>query len=123
MKQTAILSIMLLFGVLTDVAQSDEARSTAPGHFSRFHRKPLQGRIVSITDQGFVLKSERIVEETITDISLSPEVEIGEEKDKGTKQNLKPGDKVTVYGTKLATGEFVAQQIVVDRQPALPTEK
>ena len=84
--------------------------SIAKAHDPSQHKgKGSTGEIVSIAENGIELKSAKGVQiVTITDKTT---FERGSEK--VTKADLKKGDQVTVLGTKLATGELVAREILL----------
>ena len=97
------LSFILLFLTLL-------TPSIARAHDLSQHKgKGTKGEIVSIENDRIELKTSAGAKSvTITDKTT---FERGSEKI--SKADLKKGDQVTVFGTKLATGELVAQEIML----------
>lgn len=76
---------------------------------SKHKGKGTKGEIVSIANDRIELKTSAGVKAvTITDKTT---FERGSEK--VSKAALKKGDQVTVFGTKLATGELMAQEVML----------
>lgn len=96
-------SVMLLFLALL---MPSAGRAHDP---SQHKEKGVQGKIVSIADDRIELKTSAGAK-TVT-ISDKTKVERGS--NQVTKADLKKGDQITVFGTKLATGELVAREILL----------
>jgi len=97
------LSMTLLFAVLL-------IPSAARAHDPSKHKgKGVQGEIVSIVNDRIELKTSAGAK-TVT-INEKTKFERGSAQ--VTKSDLKKGDGVTVFGTKLASGELVAREILL----------
>lgn len=79
-------------------------------HEQSLHKgHPTEGRVASVSENGFVLDTDKgNVSVTLTDTTTMAR---GEKPI--TRKDIRPGDHVSVLGTKLATGELVAHEIVV----------
>jgi len=102
MKYRKLSSILLFLALLIP--------SMARAHDPSKHKgRGTQGEIVSIANDRIELKtSAGLKAVTLTDKTT---FERGNEKVR--KADLKKGDQVTVFGTKLATGELVAQEVML----------
>jgi Domain of unknown function (DUF5666) len=79
-------------------------------HDAKLHKgKATEGEIVSIAASTMQLKTAA-GPVTVT-LSAKTKYEHGDEA--VTKTHLKKGDHVSVFGTKLATGELVATEVVM----------
>jgi len=97
------LSIGLLFVVLL-------IPSLTRAHDPSKHKgKGVQGEIVSVANDRIELKTSAGTK-TVT-INEKTKFERGSAQ--ATKSDLKKGDGVTVFGTKLASGELVAREILL----------
>ena len=84
--------------------------SPARAHDPSKHKgKGVQGEIVSIANDGIELKTSAGAQTVTTNDKTQFE--------RGSAQittaDLKKGDRVTVFGTKLANGELVAREILL----------
>ena len=83
--------------------------TNASAHDDRFHRgKPVEGEVISVDSDSLRLRTEA-GEETIT-LGVKTKYELGEEL--VGKETLKPGDRVSILGTKLEEG-MVAQEVLI----------
>lgn len=82
----------------------------ASGHDAKLHKgKPTEGEIVSIAASKLEVK-------TATGplmVTLSDKTKYEHGKQNVTKSHLKVGERVTVFGTKLPTGELVAREVLI----------
>jgi len=99
-KKTCVM--LLFFALLMPSA----ARAHDP---SKHKGKGVQGEIVSIANDRIELKTSA-GGQTVT-INDKTKFERGSAQ--VTKSDLKKGDRVTVFSTKLATGELVAREILL----------
>lgn len=84
--------------------------SAARAHDPSKHKgKGVQGEIVSIANDGIELKTSAGAQ-TVT-VNDKTKFERGSAQ--VTKSDLKKGDRVMVFGTKLANGELVAREILL----------
>jgi hypothetical protein len=96
------LSIALLFAVLL-------APSLARAHDPSKHKgKGTKGEIVSIAGDRIELKTPSGAQ-TVT---IDDKTKFEKGREPAAKADLKKGDQVTVFGTKLATGELVAREVL-----------
>jgi hypothetical protein len=98
--------------------------AVAFAHDVKLHKgKGTEGEIVSMTADGFQMKTAKGNQK----VRFRPETKIEHGTQQVGKDHLKAGDRVTVFGTKLASGELVAKEIVMgggaDRQKASPDHK
>ena len=86
------------------------AGGVAVAHEQSLHRgHPTEGRVASVSENSLVLETERgNVSVTLMDTT---KMERGEKPT--TRKEIQTGDRVSVFGTKLETGELVAREIVV----------
>ena len=82
----------------------------AAGHDAKLHKgKPAEGEVVSIAASKLELK-------TATGplmVTLSDKTKYEHGKQNVTKSHLKVGERITVFGTKLPTGELVAREVLI----------
>jgi hypothetical protein len=79
-------------------------------HDQSLHKgKATQGEIVSAEPNGLVIKTED-GDKKVT-LGEKTKIEVGESR--GTREDLKGGARVAVFGTKLPGGEIVAKEIVI----------
>jgi len=84
--------------------------SIAPAHDPSKHKgKGTKGEIVSMTGDRIELKTSAGAQA----VTINDKTKFERGNDQVTKADLKKGDQVTVFGTKLATGELVARQILL----------
>jgi len=121
MKKMPLIISMLFIGAAFAYADTETKMANPATDHHLYRTKPLQGQIVSLTKNGFVLKTERIVEETVTEITVPEGVSIKDPTTTSSQGTLKAGETVTVFGTKLASGEFVANNITLNQAQVTPT--
>lgn len=79
-------------------------------HDKSLHKgKAAEGEIVSVQPGRFVMKTAG-GEKTVT-LGQKTKIEVGEAA--GTREALKNGARVAVFGTKLPGGEIVAKEVLV----------
>lgn len=87
---------------------------TAPSimaHDKSLHRgKPTDGVVMSIAADSFELKTK----EGTVKVTLQPKTVFEHGAAKVDKTHLQEGGKVSVFGTKLPTGEIVAKEVLLD---------
>ena len=84
--------------------------SIARAHDPNKHKgKGTKGEIVSVAEDRIELKTSTGAQ-TVT---ITDKTKFERGSDQVTKADLKKGDHVTVFGTKLATGELVAREILL----------
>ena len=105
----SFLAAVLLFGrVVVGALSAHDAQGPA-----------TKGQIVSVAGDSFVMKTDK---GNIT-VTMNKDTKI-EHGDKAVdKTHLMKGEKVTVYGTKLPSGEFVAKEVMMGAAPAASKEK
>ena len=82
--------------------------STAFAHDEKFHKgKPTDGEVVSLAGNTLIMKTDA----GTMKVDLSDETAIERGEDKASKADLKPGEHVAVFGTKLSAEELVAKEI------------
>lgn len=86
------------------------AGGSAVAHEQSLHKgRPTEGRVASVSGNGLVLETDKgKVSVTLTDTTKMER----DEKPIARKE-IQTGDLVSVFGTKLETGELVAREIVV----------
>ena len=102
MKYRKLSSILLFLALFIP--------SIARAHDPSKHKgKGTKGEIVSIANDRIELKTSAGVK-TVT---ITDKTTFGRGSEKISKADLKKGEQVTVFGTKLATGELVAQEVML----------
>ena len=97
------LSVTVLFVVLL-------IPSGARAHDPSKHKgKGVQGEIVSIANDRIELKTSG----SAKTVTINDKTKFERGSAQVTKSDLKKGDRVTVFGTKLASGELVAREILL----------
>lgn len=76
---------------------------------SKHKGKATQGEVVSIAGDRIELKTAKGVKR----VNLTDQTKFEHGDQKMTKEDLKQGDKVKVIGTTLASGEIVAQEVLM----------
>lgn len=95
-------SALIIFGLV--VVQ------LAGAHDAKFHKgKPTEGEIVSVVAGKMELKTAA---GPVT-VTLSDKTKYEHGKQTVTKSHLKAGERVSVFGTKLPTGELVAREVLI----------
>lgn len=84
-------------------------------HDERLHGgKPIAGEIVSVEPGRLVLESEGVRR----NVTLDAKTRIELDGVAGTSDELRPGRRAAVIGTKLPGGEIVAREVLVRADPA-----
>ena len=84
--------------------------SAARAHDPSKHKgKGVQGEIVSIANHRIELKTSAGAKA----VTINDKTKFERGSTQVTKSDLKKGDRVTVFGTKLASGELVAREILL----------
>jgi len=81
--------------------------SSALAHDSNHHGRPVAGKIASVNDQGFVLSTD----DGPVQITVTGTTSYGKGEAKAERTDLRVGEEVLVYGTKLESGELVAKDV------------
>lgn len=83
--------------------------SNAFAHDEKLHKgKPTEGTVSQLTQNGFDLKTET----NSVSVKYGENVTFeGEKEGSAKKEDLQSGSHVSVFGTKLASGELVAKEI------------
>lgn len=86
------------------------AGSTATAHERNLHKgRATGGTVVSISERGLVLETDT----GNVSVTVSEATKYERADEPVTKQEVRKGDHVEVFGTKLETGELVAKEIIV----------
>jgi hypothetical protein len=114
----SILSVVLLASVC--IFSSVEA------HDARLHKgKPTTGKVISIDEEALKLKTAT----GTTTVTLGEETKYEQGDKTVTREELKPGQQIRIFGTKLPTGELVAREVLLPATdsptafPASPTSQ
>jgi hypothetical protein len=84
-------------------------------HDAKLHKgKATEGEIVSIAANKMELKTAT----GVVPVTLSAKTKYEHGDETVTKSHLKKGEHVSVFGTKLATGELVATEVVMGAHEA-----
>jgi hypothetical protein len=84
-------------------------------HDAKLHKgKATEGEIVSIAATKMELKTAT----GVVPVTLSAKTKYEHGDETVTKSHLKKGEHVSVFGTKLATGELVATEVVMGAHEA-----
>jgi hypothetical protein len=84
--------------------------TVASAHDERLHGKnALTGEIVSSTADGFQLKTKT---DTVT-VKFSSKTKFEHDKKEVDKTHVQKGDRAGVIGSKLPTGEVMANQVIL----------
>ena len=84
--------------------------SSVEAHDACLHKgKPTAGKVVSIDDQALKLKTAA----GMTTVTLGEKTKFERGKENVTREELKPGQEIRVFGTKLPTGELVAREVLL----------
>ena len=100
MKRTTYWAIVAIFTARAALAHE---QSLHRGH-------PTEGRVASVSDQGLVVETEK----GNLSVTLQDTTRIERGDTPVARTEIRPGDHVSVFGTKLETGELVAKEIIVD---------
>lgn len=105
----SFLTAVLLFGLIgVGVLSAHDAQGPA-----------TKGQIVSVAGDTFVMKTDK---GNMT-VTLNKDTKIKHGDKAVDKTHLMKGEKVTVYGTKLPSGEFVAKEVMMGTAPAASKAK
>lgn len=95
---------------LVTLAVTTFAVTPAFAHDQSLHKgKATEGQIVSVEADRFVIKTQG-GERKVT-LGEKTKIEVGDSP--GSRDDLKDGVRVAVFGTKLPGGEIVAKEIVI----------
>jgi len=95
-------SALIIFALL--------AAQQAGAHDAKLHKgKPTEGEIVSVAAGKMELKTAA---GPLT-VTLSDKTKYEHGKQTVTRGHLKAGERVSVFGTKLPTGELVAREVLI----------
>jgi uncharacterized protein DUF5666 len=84
--------------------------SSVEAHDACLHKgKPTTGKVVAIDGQALKLKTAT----GTTTVTLGEKTKFERGKENVTREELKPGQQVRVFGTKLPTGELVARAVLL----------
>ncbi len=101
-----VFSALALAAVLTG--------SAAYAHDASLHKgKPTVGTVESRSEKGVTLKTAR----GTTPVTFQDKTKFERGEAQASPQEIQPGDQLTVFGTKLPSGEMVAREVL------LPTTK
>lgn len=98
-----LIAMLILTGIMGAAIVSAHDPSQHKG-------TPTKGEVLSIANDRIELKTDKGVK-TIT-VNGKTTFERG--KTKASLSGFKRGDRVTVFGTTLASGEFVAKEVLLD---------
>lgn len=91
--------------------------SSVEAHDASLHKgKPTKGEVVSIDNNGLKLKTAT----GTTTVTLRDETKFERRDQNVTREELQPGQQISVFGTKLPTGELVAREVLL---PAMDSPK
>lgn len=97
-------------GLITLVVLGTLAVTSAQAHDPSLHKgKSTVGTVTSITENALELQTGtgRMM------VTFQPETKFERGDESVTRQAIHVGDQVTVFGTKLATGELVAREVLL----------
>jgi hypothetical protein len=107
--------LTLVLTVVALVATS----TVASAHDERLHGKnALTGEIVSSTGDGFELKTKT---ETVK-VKFSSKTKFEHDKKEVDKSHVRTGDRAGVIGSKLPTGEVMANQVILGLPAPQPAQ-
>ena len=107
--------LTLAFAVIGLLATS----TVASAHDERLHGKnALTGEIVSSTADGLQLKTKT---DTVT-VKFSSKTKFEHDKKEVDKSHVRKGDRAGVIGSKLPTGEVMANQVILGLEAPKPAE-
>ena len=109
------LILTTAFATLVFLASS----TTASAHDERLHgANALTGEIVSTTANGLELKTKT---DTVT-VKFSSKTKFEHDKKEVDKTHVRKGDRAGVIGSKLPTGEVMANQVILGLPAPKATE-
>jgi hypothetical protein len=84
--------------------------SAAYAHDVSLHKgKPTVGTVESLSDNGLTLKTAN----GNTPVTFQDKTKFERGDAQASAQEIQPGDKLTVFGTKLPSGELVAREVLL----------
>ncbi|HEV8718005.1 MAG TPA: DUF5666 domain-containing protein [Candidatus Binatia bacterium] len=96
------LIALLFLGIL--------AVTSAQAHDVSLHKgKPTRGTVTSKTENGLELQTAK---GKLT-VTFQPNTNFERGDEKATREVIQVGDQVTVFGTKLPSGELVAREVLL----------
>lgn len=79
-------------------------------HDASLHKgKPTVGKVVSMEDKGFTLKTDK----GTTTVTFQDKTTFERGDAQASSQDIKTGDQVTVFCTKLPSGTLVAREVLL----------
>ncbi len=75
------------------------------------HRKPLQGKVLSVEGDTLIVLPDPVPPPEPIKVTIIDQTKLTKNNQPSGKEELKKGSSITLNGTKLTTGEFVAKQI------------
>jgi len=101
MKRSIVTSVLLLgLAVVGVLSAHDE---------SKHKGNATKGEIVAVSDDGFVMKTPK---GNVT-VTLNKDTKIEHGEQAVDKTHLMKGEEVTVFGTRLPSGQLVAKEVVM----------
>jgi len=92
--------------------------SSVEAHDASLHKgKPTTGEVVSIAEQDLKLKTAT----GTTTVTLKDETKFERGDQTVTREELKPGQQIRVFGTKLPTGELMAREVLLPAKSSTPS--
>lgn len=102
----ATMNRTLLSGLMLSILLA----SPAWAHDAKYHKgKPVEGTVQDTRADGFDLKTEK---ETIK-VTYDKELNVEHGDSHVTREAIHAGDKVGVLGTRLASGDLVAHEVLI----------
>jgi hypothetical protein len=84
--------------------------SAASAHDARLHKgKPTVGTVEALSDNGLTLKTAR----GTTPVTFQDKTKFERGEAQASAQEIQQGDRLTVFGTKLPSGELVAREVLL----------
>lgn len=81
-------------------------------HDAKFHKeKPVEGTLASLDGDSLRLTTEKGNQQVT--LTTETKIELEKAETKAFKKDLQNGQYLTVFGTKLETGELVAHEVVI----------
>jgi len=92
--------------------------SSVEAHDASLHKgKPTAGKVVSIDEEVLKLKTAT----GTTTVTLQEKTKFERGKESVTREALKPGQQIRVFGTKLPGGELVAREVLLPAMDPSPS--
>jgi len=84
--------------------------TSAYAHDARLHKgKPTVGEVESLSEKGVTLKTAR----GTTPVTFQDKTTFERGEAQASAQEIQTGDQLTVFGTKLPSGELVAREVLL----------